>query len=210
MNLQSLGPEGAMARMEELQARLESMFPPPKPAADLKADIGSFPGILSGQLEGKITPSGAKGGGGLAPFNPYGDGASLMPSGGPAGIKSKISEIAAEAGLDPALFDALVAQESGYNPAARSHAGAMGLTQLMPDTAKSLGVSDPYDPEQNLRAGARYLSGLMKRFQSPELALAAYNAGPGRVERAGNQIPNIAETRNYVARIMANYKASTG
>ncbi|MEL6878261.1 MAG: lytic transglycosylase domain-containing protein [Pseudomonadota bacterium] len=113
----------------------------------------------------------------------------------------KIQELSARFDLSPSLLEALVWQESRWRPNAVSHAGARGLAQLMPGTAKYLGV-DPDDPFQNLEGGARYLREQLDRFDGDlEKALAAYNAGPGRVERAGG-IPNIRETRNYVAAIM--------
>lgn len=97
------------------------------------------------------------------------------------------------------LFLRLVQQESGWNPHARSHKGALGLAQLMPQTARLLGV-DPHDPKQNLEGGARYLYWQYKKFRSWRLALAAYNAGPKAVEKHGG-IPPYAETRNYVKAI---------
>lgn len=106
-------------------------------------------------------------------------------------------------GLDPRLMASLVWSESGFDPAVTSHAGAIGLAQLMPGTAEGLGV-DPWDPAQNLDGGARFLSSQIDRFGSVELALAAYNAGPSRVERAGG-IPNISETQNYVRVVMDRY-----
>ena len=108
--------------------------------------------------------------------------------------------IAMEEGIDPELFVRLVRQESSFNPEARSPAGAIGLTQLMPGTAADLGV-DPTDPVQNLRGGARYLRQQLDRFGSVPLALAAYNAGPGRVSEY-NGIPPFEETQNYVRRIL--------
>lgn len=112
-----------------------------------------------------------------------------------------IREAAERHGVDPALFTALVHAESAFNPQARSHAGAMGLTQLMPGTARGLGVTDPWDPKQNLDGGAKYLSQMLRQFDGDvNLALAAYNAGPGAVRRHGG-IPPFTETRNYVNRI---------
>lgn len=111
-----------------------------------------------------------------------------------------ISRIAGEEGVDPEIFRRLVFKESSYNPSARSDKGAIGYSQLMPATAEELGV-DPYDPEQNLRGGARYLRQMMDRFGSLPLALAAYNAGPTAVSRYEG-IPPFAETRDYVAAIM--------
>lgn len=102
-------------------------------------------------------------------------------------------------GIPPDLFLGLVQAESGFNPNARSPVGARGLAQLMPATARGLGVN-PDDPIQNLEGGARYLSQQYKRFGKWDLALAAYNAGPGRVQ--SGQWRNIAETRNYVQKIL--------
>ncbi|GGI06699.1 lytic transglycosylase domain-containing protein [Egicoccus halophilus] len=110
-----------------------------------------------------------------------------------------IEQAANEVGLDPALLAALVRHESNFDPDARSRAGAIGLAQLMPGTAAGLRV-DPHDPLDNLRGGARYLKQQLDRFGRPELALAAYNAGPNRVAQAGG-IPRIQETQRYVERV---------
>lgn len=107
---------------------------------------------------------------------------------------------AEEYGIPEALFLGLVNQESRFNPNAISPAGAIGLGQLMPGTARDLGV-DPYDPVQNLDGAARYLRAQLDRFGDPRLALAAYNAGPGAVARYGG-IPPYDETQNYVAAIL--------
>jgi len=115
-------------------------------------------------------------------------------------LKSAAAEIAIREGVPVNLFLALVHAESSFNPRARSHVGAIGLTQLMPGTAKELGV-DPHDPMQNLTGGARYLRQQFERFGSWKLALAAYNAGPTRVARLG-RVPNIRETQNYVSKII--------
>ena len=98
------------------------------------------------------------------------------------------------------LFLALIQQESGWNSKARSHVGAIGLTQLMPGTARELKVN-PHDPVQNLRGGAKYLRAQYDRFGDWRLALAAYNAGPGAVRKYGG-VPPFRETRNYVKRIL--------
>lgn len=99
-------------------------------------------------------------------------------------------------GIPEDLFLRLVQQESGWNPRARSHKGALGLAQLMPFTARKLGV-DPHDPAQNLEGGARYLAAQYRAFGSWKLALAAYNAGPGAVRKYGG-VPPYRETRDYV------------
>ena len=106
------------------------------------------------------------------------------------------SDAATRHGVPVDLFLKLVQQESGWNATAVSHKGAIGLAQLMPDTAKKLGV-DANDPKQNLEGGARYLSQQYKRFRSWRLALAAYNAGPEAVEKYGG-VPPYKETKNYV------------
>lgn len=121
---------------------------------------------------------------------------------GPVQWRSYIAHLAAKYDLSPQLLEALVWQESRWRPGAVSPAGARGLTQLMPGTARDLGVN-PDDPLANLEGGARYLRQQLNTFGGDlEKALAAYNAGPRRVMRAGG-IPNIPETRGYVAAIMA-------
>lgn len=120
-------------------------------------------------------------------------------------IENLIEEYSAKNNLDPNFVKAVVKQESGFNPKATSHCGAMGLMQLMPATAKGLGVDNAYDAEQNIYGGTKYLKGLMDRFDNnKELALAAYNAGPNAVKKYGG-IPPYAETQNYVKKVMSNY-----
>lgn len=117
-----------------------------------------------------------------------------------------IDAAAAEHGLDPKLLHAVVATESAYRVRALSPAGAGGLTQLMPETARELGVRDRWDPEENVRGGARYLAQQIVRFQDLRLALAAFNAGPARVARLG-RVPDIRETQNYVRSVLSCYLA---
>ena len=108
-------------------------------------------------------------------------------------------------GIDGDFIKAIIKQESGFNPNATSKKGAMGLMQLMPKTAQSLGVIDAYNPSQNIEGGVKYLRGLLDRFDNDqELALAAYNAGPNAVKKYGG-IPPYKETQNYVKAIMATY-----
>ncbi|HVW18883.1 MAG TPA: lytic transglycosylase domain-containing protein [Solirubrobacteraceae bacterium] len=121
---------------------------------------------------------------------------------------AQIEQAAADQGVDPALLRSLVAHESGFDPDARSAAGALGLTQLMPSTAASLGVTDPLDPQQSLEGGAAYLRQQLDAFGGdPALALAAYNAGPGAVQAAGG-VPDYPETQAYVASVLDD--AGTG
>jgi hypothetical protein len=116
-------------------------------------------------------------------------------------LTQRAAQIAQEEGVDPNLFTRLIAVESNYNPRALSRAGAQGLAQLMPATAAGLGVTDPYDPEQSLRGGAKYLKQMMDRFKgNVDLALAAYNAGPGNVETYGG-VPPFNDTQEYVRRV---------
>jgi soluble lytic murein transglycosylase-like protein len=106
-------------------------------------------------------------------------------------------------GVNPMLVRALIQVESKFRPTARSRKGAMGLMQLMPSTAREYNVSNPFEPKANIEAGIKHLKTLIDRFgSSVELALAAYNAGPGAVEKF-NGVPPYRETRNYVARILA-------
>ncbi len=108
--------------------------------------------------------------------------------------------------LDPKLVHAVVGVESGYDPTARSRKGAMGLMQLMPATARILEVDDPYDPEQNVRAGTLYLRRMLDRFDGDlELALASYNAGPEAVERHRG-LPPYTETHDYVDRVLRRFR----
>ncbi len=114
----------------------------------------------------------------------------------------------ARQGLPPKLMSALVTAESSGNPLARSEDGAIGLTQLMPGTARELGVN-PHDPAQNVQGGALYLARQLRAFGNLRLALAAYNAGPGHVRRCAC-VPAFPETQNYVTRVLNLYAAYTG
>lgn len=179
------GPDGVRARMAEIQSRLDAVFPD----SPLQQPASS-PSGLSGQI---------------GPFNPFGGGVSVRSLQTPEQLRAMIKSAAQAAGIDEALFDALVAVESGYDPNARSSAGAMGLSQLMPGTARELGVTNPFDPAQNLNGGAKYLASMLQRFGGDfKLALAAYNAGPGAVERH-NGIPPYAQTQAYVQKVLALY-----
>lgn len=110
--------------------------------------------------------------------------------------------------VDEALIRAVIVVESAFNARAVSPRGAMGLMQLMPATAQQYGVSDAFDPEQNIKGGSRYLRDLIDRYDEDlELVLAAYNAGEGAVARHGNQVPPYKETRQYVPKVLRVYRA---
>jgi soluble lytic murein transglycosylase-like protein len=121
-------------------------------------------------------------------------------------LAAAVQKVAAEYGVDPLLVMAVIRQESGGNPDARSSAGALGLMQLMPGTAAMLGVTDPLNPQQNLEGGVHYLAELLQKYHgNVALALAAYNAGPAAVDRYGG-IPPYSETENYVKNILSMLK----
>ena len=109
--------------------------------------------------------------------------------------------------LDYKLLQAIIDTESAFNPQAYSKAGAVGLMQLMPSTAKELHVQNSWNPVQNIQGGAKYFRQMLNTFgQDIELSLAAYNAGPNAVKRAGNSIPNYPETKRYVEKVMKTYR----
>lgn len=120
-------------------------------------------------------------------------------------FKNLIAAQARAHGLEWQLIAAVIMTESGFNPQAVSHKGAQGLMQLMPDTWVDLGVTDPLDPAENIAAGSAYLKAQLQKFKSVELALAAYNAGPGSVARAGG-VPPYTETKNFITRVMGFYQ----
>jgi soluble lytic murein transglycosylase-like protein len=127
----------------------------------------------------------------------------------PKAYDQLIARAAARHGLPPALIKAVVKAESNFQPHALSHKGAQGLMQLMPGTAEDLGVDDPFRPEENVHGGTRYLRAMYDRFGDWEQALAAYNAGPGAVDRFGG-IPPYAETQQYVERVLHYYRRYDG
>lgn len=120
-------------------------------------------------------------------------------------ILDMVNHVARKNGVDEKLVQALIKQESGFNPNAKSKAGAIGLMQLMPSTAKALGVKDPYNAAQNVEGGVKYLKSMLNKYNGNIiLALAAYNAGPNAVDKYDG-VPPYKETQNYVKNILANY-----
>jgi len=201
MELRRLGPDGVQQRVAEIRSRIESLQgKQPQPEFPQMLGQTMNPGGRPAAMQGAIGDAGA------IPIRPDFRGLGLQPKFSPVVLKGMAASAAKQAGVDPFLFDALVEAESGYNPMARSRVGAMGLAQLMPGTARELGVENPFDPMSNLQGGAKYLSKMIAEFGDLPTALAAYNAGPGRVREAGG-VPNIAETKAYVERIMNAYNS---
>ena len=180
MQLSSL--DIALQRITAIENRIQSLDSfAQKPDAD-------FQKILDSTVQSKKDPS----------------------SGSISEIDNLITKYADKNGLDEDFVKAVINQESGFNPNATSHCGAMGLMQLMPATAQGLGVTNAYDAEQNIQGGTKYLKGLMDRFGNDKsLALAAYNAGPNAVKKYGG-IPPYAETLNYVKKVLSKYDTYKG
>jgi hypothetical protein len=207
------GFEGTQSRIQEIKARIANLEgrvqekTAPK-ENNFAATLGGKIGQGSGQQPPRLLGSGFQNMpmDGNKPFDPVATGF-VDPRATPttdSDLKAQAARIAENYGIDPALFQALIQQESSFDPSAVSSAGALGLTQLMPKTAKSLGVTNPLDPTQNMEGGAKYLAQLLKQFNGDrKLALAAYNAGPGAVVRSGG-IPPYKETQNYVKKILGN------
>lgn len=133
----------------------------------------------------------------------------------PQAYRGIVSNAASAYDVPEGLIASIIKAESSFNPKAKSSAGAGGLMQLMPGTAQGLGVKDVYDPTQNVNGGTKYIAGQLKKYGNPELALAAYNWGPGNVDKAikkyGNSWSSIKshapkETQNYVTKVIKNWR----
>jgi soluble lytic murein transglycosylase-like protein len=203
--------EAVMSRIGQLQSMMASntAAPAATPASStsfssaLASATGTGTGTSNASFASMASPLGT-------PATTAVAGASNLPAGTP--YAAEITAAAQANGLDPALLAGLIKQESGFNPNAGSGAGARGLTQLMPGTARGLGVTNVLDPTQSINGGAKYLKQQLDAFGGDTVkALAAYNAGPGAVQRFGG-IPPYAETQNYVRIVQANaaaYRAGT-
>jgi len=180
------------ADISAVQARIAEITGAPAPGSYQPVAAPGFAGALAGALGAGSPPS------------PGGTTAAPAPV-PPAQIDALVQQNASTWQVEPALIKAVIANESGFDANATSGVGAQGLMQLMPATAASLGVRDAYDPVQNVAGGTRYLKGLLDRFGGDKrLAIAAYNAGPGAVEKYGD-IPPYRETRNYVQNVLASF-----
>ena len=179
-----MSAEAVVTRVSEIQAMLGTLRGQPVTGGTAAPPDTSFASTLQSATAPTATAAVATPGGESTPYD------------------SLISDAAQRNGVDPALLKGLIRQESGFDPNARSAAGAAGLTQLMPGTAASLGVTDPSDPAQAIEGGAKYLKAQLDRFGGdPAKALAAYNAGPGAVQRFGG-VPPYAETQGYVQKVL--------
>ena len=192
--------DAVVARVSELEQMLAFQAPAARSSASFAAQLSSATAATAG-----TAPTAAVSAAGAV------TGPSALPAGTP--FAAAITAAASKHGVDPTLLAGLVKQESNFNPDAGSPAGAQGLTQLMPATAASLGVTDVHDPAQALDGGAKYLRQQLDRFGGDTArALAAYNAGPGAVERFGG-VPPYAETQSYVRKVQAyaaEYRSAGG
>jgi hypothetical protein len=203
IDFQLKGPAAVRARMSEIRSRLDG----PKREA-FQDQLDKAKGTPA-PLSGSIGPGGSISNdklGTLPPANPADfdvmKGAIGGKQAGKLQIQGLIAQVAREQNIDQSLLRAVVEAESDYNQNEVSRTGAQGLMQLMPGTAKELGVIDPFNPIENLTGGAKYLKQMIHRYNGNlGLALAAYNAGPGNV-KLGQGIPNIPETKQYVNRIL--------
>jgi soluble lytic murein transglycosylase-like protein len=174
--------QSTLDRIADIRSRFEALSESvSKPNSDANS---TFNGILSqamGDAEGSASPV-------------------------PEALNSLIQGEASEQGVDPNLLKAIIKNESNFNPKAVSPVGAQGLMQLMPGTAAGLGVKNSFNPAQNIEGGTKYLKNLLQKYQSVPLAVAAYNAGPGAVDKYKG-VPPYAETTHYVQKVLQSYQA---
>ncbi|HVY97627.1 MAG TPA: lytic transglycosylase domain-containing protein [Solirubrobacterales bacterium] len=193
-----------VAALQRMIAEVEGGTAPP--SSSFSTQLASASAVAGSPVAGASTVGAEPLAGAPVSGAPALGGSTLNPS---VPYAAQIEAAASRYGLDPALLAGLIKAESGFDPNAGSPAGAQGLTQLMPETANSLGVTNPLDPEQAIEGGARLLHEHLEKFDgNAELALAAYNAGPGAVEQYGG-IPPYPETQSYVKKVLA-YAAEFG
>ncbi len=187
------------ARIEQITGTQIQIPGIPVQAAD--GGTSSFAAALQAEMNAQDGGGAATGAGALAGLDGL-NAPSMVPD---AQLDALVNQNAQSQAVDPALIKAIIANESGFNANATSSVGAQGLMQLMPGTASALGVTDAYDPAQNVAGGTKYIRQLLDRFNGDvRLAVAAYNAGPGAVEKYDG-VPPYAETQNYVQNVLASY-----
>ncbi len=201
------------SRISEIQSRIAALSGPTPSLETIKATPASFAQALDTARTPVSGPTRLPDGpahvlappASLGPLPVSPGAADVIPltQASAAGYSELIQKYAAQNGLEPSLVQAVIKTESDGNPRCVSSAGAMGLMQLMPENVKEAGIADPFDPEQNIAAGTKQLSGLLSQYHGNlDLALAGYNAGPGNVHKYGG-VPPFTETQNYIKRVRA-------
>ena len=203
------------SRISEIQGRIASLAGSPPTASPLTAapngeaaptfaqTLNSAQAPLPAGPANVAVPPASLGPLPTLPVSPGAPNVVPLPHMASANLEALIDKYAVQNGLEPALVRAVIKTESDGNPHCVSKAGAMGLMQLMPENVKEAGISDAFDPEQNIAAGTKQLAGLLTQYHGDlDLALAGYNAGPGNVHKYGG-VPPFTETQNYIRRVRA-------
>jgi soluble lytic murein transglycosylase-like protein len=197
------------SRISEIQGRIASLSsqtpaaPPASATPSFAQTLNTAQNPLPAGPSGVAVPPASLGPLPTMPISPEATNVVPLPQISSANVETLIDKYAAQNGLPPTLVRAVIKTESDGNPRCVSKAGAMGLMQLMPANVQEAGISDPFDPEQNIAAGTKQLASLMSQYHGDlDLALAGYNAGPGNVHKYGG-VPPFTETQNYIRRVRA-------